>query len=241
MSERKVFHPNATRGLADHGWLVSHHTFSFADYYDPQRMNFGLLRVLNDDSVAPGMGFSTHPHDNMEIISIPLSGTLQHADSMGNAGVVETGEVQLMSAGSGLTHSEYNASQSEELNFLQIWILPKERNIAPRYGQRRFAPAARHNRFQTLVAPESSAQTIRINQDAWLSLADLSAGATVDYQKHRPEDGIYCFVIEGDVTIDGEPLVRRDGLGLTEGRSVQVATQNGAQLLCIEVPLTAIH
>ena len=168
-----TYHKNESRGLADHDWLISRHTFSFAGYYNPERMNFGLLRVLNDDIVKPSMGFGTHPHENMEIISIPLSGALRHQDSMGNKHIISTGEVQIMSAGSGLTHSEYNNSSSDDVNFLQIWVLPKEKDITPRYGQKLFDVSGRQNRFQRVVTPQASEETIWINQDAWFSLADI--------------------------------------------------------------------
>ena len=231
-------HTADSRGVADHGWLLSHHTFSFADYYAPQRMNFGLLRVINDDIVKPDMGFPTHPHENMEIVSIPLSGSLRHQDSMGNKHVITAGEVQVMSAGTGLTHSEYNNSDQDDVNFLQIWVYPKEKNIAPRYGQKLFSSADRVNRFQTLVSPEKSAESIWINQDAWFSMAELGSEATISHHKHRAENGLYFFVIEGQVEIDSQKLDRRDGLGLPPGEDVQLTALSKAQVLCIEVPLT---
>ncbi len=237
MTASTILHLADSRGLADHGWLVSRHTFSFANYYNPERMGFGLLRVINDDSVDPGKGFGTHPHENMEIISIPLAGSLRHQDSMGNQHLISAGEVQVMSAGSGLTHSEYNNSDTQEVNFLQIWVLPKKQNIAPRYGQLKFDPADRQNRFQTLVAPEQSDESIWINQDAWFSLADLPAGTTIAYRKKRPQSGVYFFVIEGTLSIDGENLERRDGLGLSDGEIHSVNASSAAQLLAIEVPL----
>jgi len=235
---KNLLHTADSRGLADHGWLLSHHTFSFADYYAPQRMNFGLLRVLNDDIVKPSMGFPTHPHENMEIVSIPLSGSLLHQDSMGNQHVITAGEVQVMSAGTGLTHSEYNNSDQDDVNFLQIWVYPKEKNITPRYGQKLFNSADRLNRFQTLVSPEKSFESIWINQDAYFSMAELDAKATISYQKHRAENGLYFFVIEGRAAVDSQPLDRRDGLGMTQGWNVQVTALSTAQLLCIEVPLS---
>lgn len=233
-----IHHSADSRGQADHGWLLSRHTFSFANYYDPARINFGLLRVLNDDIVTPAMGFGTHPHENMEIVSIPLSGSLRHQDSMGNKHVISTGEVQIMSAGSGLTHSEYNNSDREDVNFLQIWVFPREKNIPPRYGQQRFDKKARLNRFQTLVSPERHPDTIWINQDAWLSLADLEPGADISYTKQKPESGVYFFIVEGAVEIAGHELARRDGLGLTEERQVSVKGLIRAEVLCLEVPMT---
>lgn len=232
-----MYHENQSRGLADHGWLKSRHTFSFADYYNPDRMNFGLLRVLNDDIVTPTMGFGTHPHDNMEIISIPLSGSLRHQDSMGNKHIISTGEVQIMSAGSGITHSEHNNSSSEDVNFLQIWVLPKERDITPRYDQKVFDEGNRKNRFQLLVAPDKSEETVLINQDAWFSLADIEAEQQVPYEKHDKKNGVYFFVIEGNVNIEGHDVKRRDGLGLIDGETFPVFALTKAQLIAIEVPL----
>jgi len=232
-----VLHKSETRGSADHGWLFSRHTFSFADYYNPERMNFGLLRVINDDIVKPSMGFGTHPHENMEIVSIPLIGSLRHQDSMGNKHVINAGEVQIMSAGSGLTHSEYNNSEKEDVNFLQIWVFPKEKNIEPRYGQRYFDSADRQNKFQVLVSPQKSDGEIWINQDAWFSMADLEAGKEITYQKHLNANGVYFFVIEGSVDIEGTSLERRDGLGLEHGESLTIKAKSNTQLLVIEVPM----
>jgi len=234
---KPVYHENQSRGLADHGWLKSRHTFSFADYYNPESMNFGLLRVLNDDIVTPSMGFGTHPHENMEIISIPLSGALRHQDSMGNKHIISTGEVQIMSAGSGITHSEYNDSSSEDVNFLQIWVLPKEKDITPRYDQKLFDEGNRKNRFQLLVAPENSEETVLINQDAWFSLADIEAEKQVVYEKNDKKNGVYFFVIEGNVNIDGNAVKRRDGLGIVDGKTYPIVAQSKAQILAIEVPL----
>ena len=232
----KVLHRADTRGLADHGWLRSRHTFSFAGYHDPARMGFGKLRVINDDVVAGGGGFATHPHDNMEIVSIPLHGGLRHRDSMGNTHVIRAGEVQVMSAGTGLTHSEYNDSATEAVNFLQIWVLPDKRNIAPRYGQKAFDPAARRDRFQLVVAPDIDDQAIWINQNAWFSLADPSAQSVIRYDTHGPAQGIYLFVIDGDVEVAGERLARRDGLGVAGERGIELHAMTDARLLAIEVP-----
>lgn len=233
-----TYHKNNSRGLADHGWLVSRHTFSFANYYDPDRINFGQLRVLNDDIVQPSKGFGTHPHDNMEIVSIPLSGSLRHQDSMGNKHIISAGEVQIMSAGSGITHSEYNNSSTQDVNFLQIWVLPKERNITPRYDQKFFDANQRKNRFQLLVSPQASDETVRINQDAWFSRADIVAGQEVVYDKKKKENGSYFFVIKGDASIDGNSVHRRDGLGLTEAENHTLQAETNTQILVIEVPLT---
>jgi len=234
---KTILHKADSRGRADHGWLVSRHTFSFANYHNPERMNFGLLRVINDDIVKPSMGFGTHPHENMEIVSIPLSGSLKHQDSMGNRHIITAGEVQVMSAGSGLTHSEYNNSDRDEVNFLQIWVFPKARDITPRYGQQLFERNDRRNRFQTLVSPEKDSAAIWINQDVWFSQASLGAGMTIDYRKKRAENGLYFFIIDGRIEIGGHELERRDGLGLTDEDQVQIKAQTQAEVLCIDVPL----
>jgi quercetin 2,3-dioxygenase len=232
-----ILHKADSRGLADHGWLLSRHTFSFANYHNPERMHFGLLRVINDDIVQPSRGFGTHPHENMEIVSIPLSGSLRHQDSMGNRHIISAGEVQVMSAGSGLTHSEYNNSDMEDVNFLQIWVFPEKRDITPRYGQKRFDRADRHNRFQTLAAPEQDAEAIWINQQAWFSMADLDSETVLTYRKHRPESGVYLFVIEGELTTNGQQLAKRDGLGLTDPDAIELRAETSAEVLAIEVPL----
>jgi len=236
-----IYHKADSRGCADHGWLVSRHSFSFADYHDPKRMGFGLLRVINDDIVHPGMGFGAHPHADMEIISIPLSGALRHQDSMGNEHVISAGEVQVMSAGSGITHSEYNDSDQNDVNFLQIWIYPKEKNIEPRYGQRGFDRTGRQNCFQTLISPDERAEAIWINQDARLSLADLDAGTAINYQKQQSDCGLYFFVIAGQIEIEGHQLNSRDGLGLTECSDVSIVATSQAELLCIEVPMHLVE
>lgn len=236
-SMNTIYHENESRGLADHGWLVSRHTFSFASYYNPERINFGLLRVLNDDIVEPTMGFGDHPHENMEIVSLPLSGSLRHRDSMGNTHIISSNEVQIMSAGSGITHSEYNNSAAEKVNFLQIWVLPKKKDITPRYDQKAFDPNERKNRFQLIVSPDTSEHTVRINQDAWFSLADIDGGQDIVYQKKREDNGVYFFVIEGDAIVDGGVVHRRDGCGLEGGVTHTVKAETKTQLLVIEVPM----
>ncbi len=234
---KTTLHRANSRGVANHGWLTSRHTFSFADYYEPSRMNFGLLRVLNDDIVEGGGGFGTHPHNNMEIISIPLSGALAHRDSMGHTSVIRSGDVQIMSAGSGLRHSEFNNSADEQINFLQIWIYPKERDIEPRYGQKAYSPAERKNRFQVVVAPEQSEETLWINQDARLALSSIEAGATAEYTLSSASHGAYLFVIEGNVEVAGDQLGRRDALGIEASDSFSVTASSDAELLVIEVPM----
>ncbi|MCJ8164475.1 pirin family protein [Pontibacter sp. E15-1] len=234
---KKVMHKAATRGHANHGWLNSHHSFSFASYHNPERMGFGLLRVLNDDEVAAGMGFGAHPHDNMEIVSIPLEGELAHKDSTGNSKIIQTNEVQIMSAGTGLTHSEFNHSKTDPVKFLQIWVFPKERNIEPRYEQKAFRPEDRVNQLQTVVSPDKNGDAIWINQDAWFTLGSLKEGFSEEYKVHKPGNGVYAFVLEGEVEIDGEKLGRRDGLGISETEAFQIKASGDAELLLMEVPM----
>ncbi|NVO86303.1 pirin family protein [Hymenobacter terrestris] len=234
---KTVLHPADSRGHANHGWLNSYHSFSFGGYHNPERMNFGALRVLNDDTVAGGMGFGTHPHDNMEIISIPLSGTLEHRDNAGNHGIIRSGDVQMMSAGTGIAHSEKNHSHSEEVKFLQIWVIPNQRNVAPRYDQQSFRTEDRHNQFQQVVSPSPDDTGIWIQQDAWFHLADFDAGHAADYQLKKAGNGLYVFVLEGTATVGGHSLQRRDALGLWETESVAINADSTAQLLLLEVPM----
>ncbi len=239
---QSVLHKADTRGKANHGWLNSHHTFSFANYYDRERMNFGVLRVLNDDIVAPAMGFGTHPHDNMEIISIPLSGDLVHKDSMGNEAVIRQNEVQIMSAGTGILHSEKNKNHDAEVRFLQIWVFPNERNVTPRYEQREFLAANRHNQFQTVVAPigqTADSQAVGIHQDAWFSLGTLEKGFSGKYDIHQKGNGVYVFVIEGAVQINGQTLEKRDGLGIWDTDTIDIIASEKAELLLMDVPMNA--
>jgi redox-sensitive bicupin YhaK (pirin superfamily) len=231
-------HKASTRGHADHGWLNSHHTFSFANYHDPQRMHFGVLRVLNDDTVAAGMGFGTHPHENMEIISIPLAGDLKHADSMGNTTVIRHGDVQVMSAGTGIAHSEYNNSQEAPVKFLQIWVFPNKRNVEPRYGQITLDPEQRHNRLQQILSPDPHDEGVWIQQKAWFHLGTFDKGANVTYTLKDPNNGVYAFVIGGAATINGVDMDERDGLGLWNVEALEIkANSAGTELLLMEVPM----
>lgn len=232
-----VLHRAETRGHANHGWLDTSHTFSFGQYYDPMRVQFGALRVLNDDYVDGGRGFGSHPHDNMEIVSIPLSGDLEHKDSMGNTAVIKEHDVQIMSAGTGIYHSEYNRNKDQKVNFLQIWVFPKVENIAPRYGQKTFLPEERRNKFQIIVAPDEAAGGVVINQDAWFSLGDLATGTKVEYAINKPGNGVYAFVINGDVVINGQELHRRDGFGMWDIESLSIEAKTNAEVLLIEVPM----
>ena len=234
-----VFHKSTSRGHANHGWLNAHHSFSFANHYDPQRMHFGVLRVLNDDIVAPSMGFGTHPHDNMEIITIPLRGALRHKDNMGNQEVIHESEVQVMSAGTGITHSEFNANADQEVNLLQIWLYPKLRNIKPRYAQQSFKSEDRINELQTVVTPlgQEEGTAVGINQDAWFSLGTLKSGIEKEYKVRLKTNGVYVFVIEGTVSINGQPLSKRDGLGIWDVEKLDIKAESDAEILVMDVPM----
>ena len=234
---KTIIHKANTRGHANHGWLDSHHTFSFAGYHDPSRVHFGLLRVLNDDVVTGGMGFGQHPHDNMEIISIPLKGSLEHGDNTGGHGIIKSGEVQIMSAGSGITHSEKNASQIEAVNFLQIWVFPKERNIKPRYDQKEFPSAERVNKFQNVVSPDKSNGALWINQDAWFHLGNLKKGFAIEYALKKTGNGVYAFVVDGEVTINDQKLNKRDGLGVWDTDKFSISADTDTEVLLMEVPM----
>ena len=233
---KKTIHRADSRGHADHGWLNAHHSFSFANYYNPERIRFGTLRVLNDDIVQPGEGFGTHPHDNMEIVTIPLRGELAHKDSTGNKEIIRPNEVQIMSAGSGLTHSEFNNSKTEEINLLQIWVFPKEKNIKPRYDQKVFDPADRINKIKTVVSP-SDKDALWINQDAYFSLSGLDKDKTVNYQMKSKGNGLYVFLIEGKIEIEGETLGRRDAIGLELINEIEIKAVEKSEVLLIEVPM----
>ncbi len=234
---KTIIHKATERGRADHGWLNAHHSFSFANYYDPTKVHFGLLRVLNDDIVAPGMGFGAHPHDNMEIVTIPLQGSLEHKDSMGNVGVIGPREIQAMSAGSGIKHSEYNPSKTEPVNLLQIWVFPKERNIEPRYDQKKYNLDESIGQFKTIVSPQKSDDLMWINQDAYFSLGKFKAGQTADYKIQHMGNGAYVFVIEGEATVNNEKLTKRDAIGISETDSFTISINADAEILIIDVPM----
>ena len=236
---KTVIHKANTRGHADHGWLKSNHSFSFASYYNPERMGFGLLRVLNDDVVEPTRGFETHPHKNMEIVSIPLSGALRHKDSEGNKTVIQSGEVQLMSAGTGVLHSEFNDSDSETVNFLQIWVQPEKLNIAPRYDQDSFPEDGRKNQLQLVVSPmDKNEKGIKINQQAYFSLLDLDEDHGLSYKLKNRDHGVYVFVLEGSVKVEDKSLEARDAIGVSESSSFEISATNDSKLVFIEVPMS---
>jgi Pirin-related protein len=234
---KTVLHKSETRGHANHGWLDSHHTFSFANYYNPERVHFGTLRVLNDDIVAAGEGFGTHPHDNMEIISIPLRGDLEHKDSMGNHGVINEGEIQVMSAGTGIFHSEYNKNKDKDINFLQIWVFPNKKNVTPRYDQISLSDIEKTNEFYQILSPNPNDQGVWIHQNAWFHMGEFSEGWEGKYELKDKSNGVYFFVIEGDLTIAGQKLNRRDGLGVSEAANIEISTTTQTKLLVMEIPM----
>ena len=233
-----VLHKAATRGHANHGWLNSHHTFSFGNYYNPDRMHFGVLRVLNDDSVKGGMGFGTHPHDNMEIISIPLEGDLQHKDSMGNTAIIKQGDIQAMSAGTGIYHSEQNSNKEETVKFLQIWIFPNKKNVTPRYDQVTLNVADRYNKLQQVLSPNADDAGVWIYQDAWFNMGNLDKGIAVNYDLKKEGNVVYAFVLKGDVTINGQQLNTRDGFGISDVMELNITADSDAEILLMEVPMS---
>jgi len=234
---KTVFYPAGERGHADFGWLNAHHSFSFGQWYNPEKMNFGALRVLNDDLIAGGAGFPTHPHDNMEIVTIPLSGAIAHKDSTGGNGIINAGDVQILNAGTGVRHSEYNASATETLNLLQLWVFPKQQNIKPRYEQKSFKTGDRKNKWQVVVSPNEKDGGLWINQDAIFALTDLQAGNDIRYEKSFPNNSVYFFLIEGVVKIGDQVLEKKDALAISEADGIKITATSDAKLLCIEIPM----
>lgn len=235
--KNKVLHKANTRGHADHGWLNAYHSFSFASWYNPDRVQFGVLRVLNDDTVAAGMGFGTHPHDNMEIITIPLEGDLAHKDSMGNTETIKTGDVQVMSAGTGIQHSEFNPNHDKQTKLFQIWLFPKTRNVTPRYQQITLDTSERHNKLQQILSPNADDAGVWIYQDAWFHMGNLDKGVTLDYDRKKEGNGLYVFVIKGNIKVDGQELEQRDGLGITDFDKVTFEATSDTEILLMEVPM----
>jgi quercetin 2,3-dioxygenase len=235
---KTVIHPAESRGHANHGWLNTYHTFSFADYFDPERIHFGALRVLNDDQVDGGKGFGRHPHDNMEIVTIMLDGELRHSDSMGHTEVLHRDEVQAMSAGTGIFHSEFNNLPDKPLKLLQIWVFPEQRNIKPRYEQKAFDPNFRNNQWQLLVAPNQTDGALDMKQKSWFSRIDLTRGKSATYELNLRENGVYLFVIGGKITVENDlQLGERDGAGIWEADKISVLAEEDSELLAIEVPM----
>lgn len=233
-----ILHKAEGRGHANHGWLNSFHTFSFGNYYNPQAMNFGALRVLNDDTVSGGMGFGRHPHDNMEIISIPLEGDLEHKDSIGNTAIIRKGDIQAMSAGTGIYHSEQNAHENEQVKFLQIWIYPNQKNVEPRYDQLTLNLADRHNRLQQILSPNPDDEGIWIYQNAWFHMGKFDQGKSTKYElKDRAHNGVYTFVLNGEITVNGQKLNTRDGLGSWNIDALDITADTEAEFLLMELPM----
>ena len=235
---KTTYHSAETRGHADHGWLNANHSFSFAQYYNPKRMNFGALRVLNDDTIAPGMGFGTHPHDNMEIITIPLEGDLEHKDSMGNVGAINEGEIQVMSAGTGIQHSEYNKNQDKSINLLQLWVMPNALNVSPRYDQKSIRELKKNNAFYQVLSPFTDDDGMWIHQEAWFHLGEFDKITEIEYQIKKNGNGIYVFVIEGSLTVVNQVLNKRYALGVLEVDKIFFVAQPDSKVLLVEVPMS---
>ena len=234
---KTIYHAANTRGYANHGWLKSHHTFSFANYYDQQRIHFGALRVLNDDYVEGGQGFGTHPHNDMEIVSIPLEGDLEHRDSMGSGGIINKGDIQVMTAGTGVTHSEFNANDDRPVKFLQIWVFPRKKGLTPRYDQMRIKDFAKPNDFQQIVSPNPDDDGLWFNQDSWFNLADFEKGVSKEYKLHKSGNGVYIFVIKGKAKVGDKELSLRDGLGVWDVDSFTLEALEDSEILLMEVPM----
>ncbi len=235
---KTILHKANTRGNANHGWLQSHHSFSFGNFHDQERMSFGMLRVLNDDVVKPGMGFGAHPHKNMEIISIPLEGDLEHKDSMGNTTVIKQGDVQVMSAGKGISHSEYNKNMDREVKFLQIWVIPNKKEVEPRYDQITLENNDLKNKLVQILSPNDHDAGIWIYQNAWFHLGEFEKGQEQSYDFNDKSNGIYAFVLDGNITIEGQSLNKRDGFGIWETDNISITADSDAKLLLMEVPMT---
>ncbi len=235
---KTVLHTADTRGHAQHGWLSAHHSFSFGGFYDPKRMQFGALRVLNDDWIDGGKGFGKHPHDNMEIITIPLYGDLEHADSIGNHGIIRQNDVQVMSAGTGIYHSEFNANPTKKVNLFQVWVLPKKQDVPPRYDQKTYLPEGRHNQWQFIVAVDDP-NALQINQDAWFALGRFNKGLEARYDLKKEGNGVYFMVVEGSAMVAGHTLGKRDAIGIWETGSISVTATSDAEFLLMEVPMSA--
>jgi quercetin 2,3-dioxygenase len=233
-----VLHKANTRGHADFGWLDSHHSFSFGHYYDPSRVHFGALRVLNDDVVAAGMGFGKHPHNNMEIISIPLEGELEHKDSMGTTAIIKKGDVQVMSAGTGLSHSEYNHSKELPVRFLQIWIIPNKKNVSPRYDQISLVLEDRNNKLQQIVSPDKDDAGVWIHQNAWFHIGKFDKNHSFIYKFKSADSGVYAFLLKGNMNIEGHVLLDRDAVGIWDSDHIELKSgEDGSEILLIEVPM----
>lgn len=235
--ENTIIHKANTRGHADHGWLNAYHSFSFASWYNPERVQFGALRVLNDDTIAAGMGFGTHPHDNMEIITIPLEGDLAHKDSMGNTETIKSGDIQVMSAGTGVKHSEFNPNADQRTKLLQIWVYPNKQNVEPRYQQITLNPEDRKNKLQQILSPNADDSGVWIHQDAWFHLGKFDKGVSATYNFKKEGNGVYAFILSGTITINGQELETRDGFGIWNTNSFDIKATSDAEFLLMEIPM----
>jgi redox-sensitive bicupin YhaK (pirin superfamily) len=239
IAENTILHKSSTRGYANHGWLESKHTFSFANYHNPERMHFGVLRVLNDDRVNPGMGFGTHPHDNMEIISIPLEGDLEHKDSMGNTTIIKHGDIQVMSAGTGIMHSEYNKNSDKEVKFLQIWVYPNKKNVTPRYDQITLNKKESVNKFKQILSPNPHDAGVWIHQDAWFNMGTFNKDIKTTYKLNKEGNGVYVFLLKGNATINDQLVENRDGFGIWNINNLEITSNEDAtEILVMEVPMS---
>lgn len=234
---KTVYHSAGSRGYANHGWLKSFHSFSFANWQNPEKIHFGALRVLNDDTVSEGMGFGTHPHRDMEIISIPLEGDLEHKDSMGTTSVIRNGEIQVMSAGTGVYHSEYNKNMDEAVKFLQIWIFPRELHLTPRYDQISISEGEKINDFQQILSPNPDDEGVWIHQDALFNLAKFDKSISRQYHMKKTGNGVYAFVLKGSAKIGDQILNTRDALGIWDTDVFTLEAIDDAEVLLIEVPM----
>ena len=234
---KKIIHPAKERGHQNHGWLKANHSFSFANFFDPQKIQFGALRVLNDDHIAAGMGFGTHPHDNMEIITLPLEGDLAHKDSMGHGAIIQEGDVQVISAGTGIYHSEVNPNKDQHVALLQIWIFPNQKDVTPRYQQMSIRDLKKDNEFYQILSPNAEDAGVWIHQNSWMHFGDFSTSKTLEYTLKDPSNGVYAFQIEGKGILAGEPLHKRDAIGIMETSSFQYEAEANSRILLIEVPL----
>lgn len=234
---KTIIHKADSRGFFDYGWLKTYHTFSFSSYYDPERVNFGMLRVLNDDTIEGGQGFGTHPHNDMEIVTIPLEGALAHKDSTGGEGVIYPDEIQVMSAGTGIRHSEYNHLNDGTTKLLQIWVFPDKKGHSPRYDQRFFEVEERKNKLQYIVTPDKKDDNLWLNQDTYFALADMEKDKSINYKIHTKGSGVYLFIIEGKIFVGDNTLSKRDGIGIWETDEIEVTSKENSKLLFIEVPM----
>lgn len=234
---KTIVHKASERGHANHGWLNAYHSFSFASWYNPDKIQFGMLRVLNDDTIASGMGFGTHPHDNMEIITIPLEGDLAHKDSMGNASTIKSGDIQVMSAGTGILHSEFNPNHDMHTKLFQIWVFPKYRNVTPRYQQITLDKSLQKNNFAQILSPNADDEGVWIHQDAWFYLSDFDNGFSKKLNLKKEGNGFYIMNIEGEIEVNGEKLEKRDALGIWETNEIEIKANTNAKFLVMEIPM----